>query len=169
MDMALTSRAGVDSITSRGVSSGVPSAMSTRQVARLPLASHGTAPLKAVVIDECALLRLGLTRMLESMPGVEQVDGADPDDLSMHGTTIREAGLLVFGMPQDVTSGWRLLRKLRGMLPAQRVLLLSDNMWLHMPPPEMGYGICCCLPKTAALVTLEAAISSMLEAEVLAA
>ncbi|MCY0858195.1 DNA-binding response regulator [Cupriavidus sp. D39] len=169
MDVALTSRAGVDSIIPRGLSSGLPAAMSPRPLARLPHAGRGPARLKAVVIDECALLRLGLTRMLESMPGVEQVDGADPDDLSMHGTTIREAGLLVFGMPQDVTSGWRLLRKLRGMLPAQRVLLLSDNMWLHMPPPEMGYGICCCLPKTAALVTLEAAISSMLEAEVLAA
>ncbi|MDF3837887.1 DNA-binding response regulator [Cupriavidus basilensis] len=162
MDVAFSSRAGVESLIPRGLSS-------ERPAAGFAPAARPAAALRAVVVDESALLRLGLTRMLESMPGVARVDGVDPDELSVHSSIIREAGLLVFGMPHDVTSGWRLLRKLRGMLPAQRVLLLSDNMWLHMPAPEMGYGICCCLPKTAALVTLEAAIGSMLEAEVLAA
>ncbi|WP_454720552.1 MULTISPECIES: DNA-binding response regulator [Cupriavidus] len=169
MDMALTARANVDSIIPRGLSSVRPSGLSQWQGVRPQMDGRDAAPVRAVVIDECALLRLGLSRMLEAMPGVARVESVDPDELPGYAGAIREAELLVFGMPQDVTSGWRMLRKLRSMLPTQRVLLLSDNMWLHMPPPEMGYGICCCLPKTAALVTLEAAIASMLEAQVLAA
>ena len=63
MDMALTARANVDSIIPRGLASARPQ----WQGVRPQRAAHDAAPVRAVVIDECALLRLGLSRMLEAI------------------------------------------------------------------------------------------------------
>lgn len=114
--------------------------------------------MNALLIESHPLLRLGLHQMLERIEGIDQVIAVDPADVSLLDGTDGDTDLMVFGMPQDPEAGWQLLTQVRRVLNAQRVLLLSDTVPLQVPAAAMAQGVCGCLPKTASLAVLEAAI-----------
>ena len=114
--------------------------------------------MNALLIESHPLLRLGLHQMLERIEGIDQVIAIDPADVSLLDGTDGDTDLMVFGMPQDVDAGWQLLTQVRRVLNAQRVLLLSDMVPLQVPAAAMAQGVCGCLPKSASLAVLEAAI-----------
>ncbi len=68
------------------------------------------------------------------------------------------ADLLVFGMPADPHIGWAQLQVARELLSPQRILILADQLPLHMPDADSARGVCGCLPKSASLAVIEAAI-----------
>ncbi|WP_213540014.1 hypothetical protein, partial [Klebsiella pneumoniae] len=109
-------------------------------------------------IESHPLLRLGLHQMLERIEGIDQVIAIDPADVSLLDGADGDTDLMVFGMPPDPEAGWQLLSQVRRILNAQRVLLLSDTVPLQVPAAAMAQGVCGCLPKTASLAVLEAAI-----------
>jgi DNA-binding NarL/FixJ family response regulator len=114
--------------------------------------------MNALLIESHPLLRLGLYRMLERIDGIDQVITVDPADISLLDGAYGDTDLMVFGMPPDIEAGWQLLGDVRRLLNAQRVLLLSDTIPLQVPTTVMAQGVCGCLPKTASLAVLEAAI-----------
>ncbi|MBY4896854.1 response regulator transcription factor [Cupriavidus sp. AU9028] len=114
--------------------------------------------MNALLIEAHPLLRLGLHQMLERIEGIDHVIAIDPADVSLLDGTDNDTDLMVFGMPQDADAGWTLLTQVRRVLNAQRVLLLSDTVPLQVPAAAMAQGVCGCLPKSASLAVLEAAI-----------
>lgn len=114
--------------------------------------------MNALLIESHPLLRLGLHQMLERIDGIDQVIAIDPADVTLLDGTDGDTDLMVFGMPQDVDAGWQLLTQVRRVLNAHRVLLLSDTVPLQVPAAAMAQGVCGCLPKSASLAVLEAAI-----------
>ncbi|MGY8526765.1 response regulator transcription factor [Paracidovorax citrulli] len=114
--------------------------------------------MNALLIEAHPLLRLGLHQMLERIEGIDHVIAIDPADVSLLDGTDNDTDLMVFGMPQDAEAGWTLLAQVRRVLNAQRVLLLSDTVPLQVPAAAMAQGVCGCLPKSASLAVLEAAI-----------
>ncbi len=81
-----------------------------------------------------------------------------PADIGKLDTPHRNADLLVFGMPADEFAGWTQLELARERLAPQRILVLSDQLPLHAPTADAARGICGCLPKSASLAVIEAAI-----------
>lgn len=114
--------------------------------------------MNALLIEEHPLLRLGLLQMLETIQESGHVLALAPADINRLETPHRNADLLVFGMPADQTAGWEQLEQARERLAPQRILVLADALPLHVPSPDAARGICGCLPKSASLAVIEAAI-----------
>ena len=114
--------------------------------------------MNALLIEEHPLLRLGLLQMLETIQDSGHVLALAPADLGRLEIPHRNADLLVFGMPADELAGWTQLELARERLAPQRILVLSDLLPLHAPSADAARGICGCLPKSASLAVIEAAI-----------
>ncbi|WP_454737066.1 response regulator transcription factor [Cupriavidus necator] len=114
--------------------------------------------MNALLIEEHPLLRLGLLQMLENIEESAQIAAIAPADIARLETRHHHADLLVFGMPADTGSGWDQLELARETLSPQRILILADVLPLHVPDPDSARGICGCLPKSASLAVIEAAI-----------
>ena len=114
--------------------------------------------MNALLIEEHPLLRLGLLQMLENIEESAQIAAIAPADIARLETRHHHADLLVFGMPADTGSGWDQLELAREALSPQRILILADVLPLHVPDPDSARGICGCLPKSASLAVIEAAI-----------
>ncbi|NUT13566.1 MAG: response regulator transcription factor [Cupriavidus sp.] len=114
--------------------------------------------MNALLIEEHPLLRLGLLQMLENIQESAQVAAIAPADIARLDARHQNADLLVFGMPADPAPGWVLLEQARQTLAPQRILILADTLPLHVPTADSARGICGCLPKSASLAVIEAAI-----------
>ncbi|WP_354686953.1 LuxR C-terminal-related transcriptional regulator [Cupriavidus necator] len=114
--------------------------------------------MNALLIEEHPLLRLGLLQMLENIHESAQVAAIAPADIARLDTRHHNADLLVFGMPADTAPGWEQLERAREALSPQRILILADVLPLHVPNPDSARGVCGCLPKSASLAVIEAAI-----------
>jgi len=114
--------------------------------------------MNALLIEEHPLLRLGLLQMLETIQESGHVLALAPADINRLEIPHRNADLLVFGMPADQATGWEQLEQARERLAPQRILVLADSLPLHVPSPDAARGICGCLPKSASLAVIEAAI-----------
>ncbi len=114
--------------------------------------------MNALLIEEHPLLRLGLLQMLENIQDSGHVAALAPDEVGRHDDVPHNADLLVFGMPADPHIGWAQLQVARELLSPQRILILADQLPLHMPDADSARGVCGCLPKSASLAVIEAAI-----------
>ncbi|MGO4306580.1 response regulator transcription factor [Cupriavidus sp. RAF12] len=114
--------------------------------------------MNALLIEEHPLLRLGLLQMLETIQDSGHVLALAPADIGRLESPHRNADLLVFGMPPDEAAGWEQLELARERLAPQRILVLADMLPLHAPSVDAARGICGCLPKSASLAVIEAAI-----------
>ncbi|MCO5397501.1 helix-turn-helix transcriptional regulator [Ralstonia soli] len=114
--------------------------------------------MNALLIEEHPLLRLGLLQMLQTIEEFEYVLAMSPAEVARLEVPHRNAELLVFGMPADTASGWAQLEQAREHLAPQRILMLADTLPVHVPSPDAARGICGCLPLSASLAVIEAAI-----------
>ncbi|MFC4523489.1 helix-turn-helix transcriptional regulator [Cupriavidus pinatubonensis] len=114
--------------------------------------------MNALLIEEHPLLRLGLLQMLENIQDSGHVAALAPDELGRNDNVPHNADLLVFGMPADTRIGWAQLQVARELLSPQRILILADQLPLHMPDADSARSVCGCLPKSASLAVIEAAI-----------
>ncbi|MFJ4293997.1 DNA-binding response regulator [Cupriavidus sp. NPDC089707] len=115
----------------------------------------------AVVIDDMPVYRHGVMHLLGGMPGVGSVELVEPQALGTRSTRLPSPALLVFGMPQELAQGWHLLRQASLVLKPRRLLLVTENMWLRLPPGLDG-RFARCLPRSASLVTVEQEIRALL-------
>lgn len=117
--------------------------------------------MSTIVIESHPLVRLGMQRLLERMPGVGPVRSLEPTAI-LGLDDSQEDGLVIFGMSEDAADNWYLLRRLHQAMPNARILLLSDNMWLHVPSSLQLCGVTEHLPKSASIERMEAVILQML-------
>ena len=116
----------------------------------------------AVVIDDMPLYRHGVVRLLGEMPGIGRVEPVETDALAERHARLPAPDLLVFGMPPDLAHGWHLLRQACVMLKPRRLLLVSDNMWLRLPP-GLDARFARALSRSASLATIERDVRVLLD------
>ena len=114
--------------------------------------------MNALLIEEHPLLRLGLYQMLGSIQCCDQAFALSPAEMAPYESYRGNIDLMIFGMTGDTAHGWRQLDQARELFAPVRILMLADALPLHAPSAESAAGICGCLPKTASLAVLEAAI-----------
>lgn len=117
--------------------------------------------MSAIVIESHPLVRLGMQRMLERMPGIGSVSSLDPAAVPGLAESMDDA-LILFGMSEDAADNWYLLRRLHQAMPHARILLLSDNMWLRVPSSLQRCGVVDHLPKAVSIERLEASVRNVL-------
>ena len=115
----------------------------------------------ALVIEDQPLVRLGMQRLLERMPGIGAVRAMDPAGIMALEPGL-ETSIVVYGMSGDASDNWYLLRRLHQTLPHARILLLSDNMWLRVPASLETCGVVEHLPKSASIERMESVVLQML-------
>ncbi len=66
-----------------------------------------------------------------------------------------ERVLVVYGMSSEASDNWGLLRRsCIAVMPQARILLLSDNIWLHVPASLQVCGVMAQAPKSASIERL---------------
>ncbi|HBD32949.1 MAG TPA: DNA-binding response regulator [Cupriavidus sp.] len=115
----------------------------------------------AIVIESHPLTRLGMQRLLERMPGIGPVESIDPEGILLFAHSLEDV-LGICGMTVDAFDNWYLLRRLHQALPNARILLLSDNMWMHVPSSLRACGVQEHLPKSASIERMETVLVRML-------
>ncbi|CAJ95073.1 conserved hypothetical protein [Cupriavidus necator H16] len=116
----------------------------------------------AVVIDDMPVYRHGVMRLLGEMPGIGRVELVETDALAARNARLPAPALLVFGMPPDLADGWHLLRLASLALKPRRLLLVSDNMWLRLPP-GLDSRFARSLSRSASLATVERDVRALLD------
>ncbi len=116
----------------------------------------------AVVIDDMPVYRTGVIDLLGEMPGIGRVELVEPDALAARNAHLTAPALLVFGMPPELAEGWQLLRLASLALKPRRLLLVSDNMWLRLPPGLDG-RFARCLSRSASLAMIEQEVRALLD------
>jgi hypothetical protein len=116
---------------------------------------------QAVVIDDMPAYRLGVMRLLGDMPGIGRVEMVETNALGARHVRLPEPALLVFGMPADLADGWNLLRLASLALRPRRLLLISDNMWLRLPP-GLDARFARTLSRSASLPAIERDVRALL-------
>lgn len=116
----------------------------------------------AVVIDDMPMYRHGVMRLLGEMPGVSRVEAVETDAVAARTLRLPAPALLVFGMPSDLADGWNQLRLASLMLRPRRLLLISDNMWLRLPP-GLDARFARTLCRSASLPTIERDVRALLD------
>lgn len=118
--------------------------------------------MNALLIEEHPLIRLGLFQMLENIHGAGHVTTLAPADMPLASGRHRHAALLVFGMPTDAAVGWQQLDEAHTLLAPQRILVFADTLLPQLQRLPTAYSarchICGCLPKSASLAAIEAAL-----------
>lgn len=117
--------------------------------------------MNALVVEDQPLVRLGMQRLLERMPGIGAVRAVDPAGILALDSG-QETSIAVYGMSGATSDNWYLLRRLHETLPQARILLLSDNMWLRVPAALEACGVVEHLPKSASVERMEAVVLQML-------
>ena len=115
----------------------------------------------AIVIESHPLTRLGMQRLLERMPGIGPVESIDSEGILLFAHSLEDV-LVIYGMTVDAFDNWYLLRRLHQALPNARILLLSDNMWMHVPSSLRACGVQEHLPKSASIERMETVLVRML-------
>ncbi|MDQ0141252.1 DNA-binding response regulator [Cupriavidus necator] len=116
----------------------------------------------AVVIDDMPIYRHGVMRLLGEIPGISRVEPVETEVLAARNRRLPAPALLVFGMPSDLADGWNQLRQASLVLRPRRLLLISDNMWLRMPPgldPRFARSLC----RSASVATIERDVRALLD------
>ncbi|MGK0569483.1 response regulator transcription factor [Bordetella bronchiseptica] len=114
---------------------------------------------KMVLIEAHPLSRLGLWQILSELDDIWEIQGMGVADLSKADATQSEADLLIYGLPTDPDLAVGALSEIQSVLSPKRILLLSDIMPLPIPMQALPVNaVCGCLPKTAPVEVLEAAI-----------
>lgn len=116
----------------------------------------------AVVIDDMPMYRHGITRLLGEMPGIGRVEPVETDALAARNLRLPAPALLVFGMPADLAQGWNQLRLASLVLRPRRLLLISDNMWLRLPP-GLDARFARTLCRSASVATIERDVRALLD------
>jgi DNA-binding NarL/FixJ family response regulator len=117
--------------------------------------------MRAIIIDSQPLVRIGILRMLEHLPDIGPVLSIDPEAVGTLAVA-DERVLVVYGMSSESTDNWALLRRLHRRMPQARILLLSDNIWLHVPSSLQVCRVMAHAPKSASIERLEASIRHLL-------
>lgn len=116
----------------------------------------------AVVIDDMPIYRHGVMRLLGEMPGIGRVEPVEIEALATRNLRLPAPALLVFGMPPDLAAGWNQLRLASLVLRPRRLLLVSENMWLRLPPgldPRYARTLC----RSASVATIEREVRALLD------
>ncbi|SPA33013.1 hypothetical protein CBM2637_B130271 [Cupriavidus taiwanensis] len=116
----------------------------------------------AVVIDDMPMYRHGIARLLGEMPGIGRVEPVETEALAARNPRLPAPALLVFGMPPELAEGWNQLRLASLVLRPRRLLLISDNMWLRLPPgldARFARALC----RSASLATIERDVRALLD------
>ncbi|SOZ09642.1 hypothetical protein [Cupriavidus taiwanensis] len=116
----------------------------------------------AVVIDDMPMYRHGVSRLLGEIPGIGQVEALETDALAARNLRLPAPALLVFGMPPDLAAGWNQLRLASLVLRPRRLLLISENMWLRMPP-GLDARFARTLCRSASLAAIERDVRALLD------
>ncbi|WP_427307415.1 DNA-binding response regulator [Cupriavidus sp. H39] len=116
----------------------------------------------AVVIDDMPIYRHGVMRLLSEMPGISRVEPVETEALAARNLRLPAPALLVFGMPLDLADGWNQLRLASLVLRPRRLLLISDNMWLRLPP-GLDPRYARTLSRSASVATIERDVRALLD------
>ena len=113
---------------------------------------------KMVLIEAHPLLRLGLWQILSELDDIWEIQEWGGGSVQADATQ-SEADLLIYGLPTDPDLAVGALSEIQSVLSPKRILLLSDIVPLPIPMQALPVNaVCGCLPKTAPVEVLEAAI-----------
>lgn len=116
----------------------------------------------AALIDHHPLLRLGLGRILSRVPGIREVHGYAPDQVSLadsRGEDMLPVQILLFGESGDAYYDQALLRRAVEWLRPRQILVLTEGECDSALAHERIHG---CVRKTASPELIESAVRLVL-------
>ena len=124
------------------------------------LVGGGAAP--AGLTAPWPMSRPGCARRLGVRRGLGRVEPVETEALAARNLRLPAPALLVFGMPPELAEGWNQLRLASLVLRPRRLLLISDNMWLRLPP-GLDARFARTLCRSASLATIERDVRALLD------
>jgi DNA-binding NarL/FixJ family response regulator len=127
--------------------------------------SGGLAPIKILLADDHTLVRAGIRRLVENLPGVEVVGEASDglEALAMAAARTPDMVLLDIGMPG--LSGFEVAQKLSALIPSPRVVILSVHDSEEYVVKALRAGCAGYLLKDSAVSELEVAVRAVARGE----
>jgi len=118
----------------------------------------GQGTVNALLIEDNALLRLGLLHILGNIEGVGGVICVAPAELAMLRGPVGDIALVILGVPAEAERQRWLLETACELLSPQCLLLFADSMQPGILPAGLARGSCTWLPRSASLGAIEAVI-----------
>ena len=122
-------------------------------------------PVRVLLADDHILVRAGLRKLLESIPGIEVVGEADNGLMLLALATQLAPHLVLMDIAMPGLNGLEATARLVKAMPETRVLMLSMHQNEEYVRQALRHGACAYLLKDAAPAELDLAIKAVLRGE----
>ncbi|WED42208.1 two-component system response regulator LetA [Legionella cardiaca] len=121
--------------------------------------------IKVLIVDDHALVRMGIRRLLEDLPDVEVVADAESGELALALVKSHKPDVVLLDMKMPGIDGWEVTRRLKKSNPQVKVIAVTAMCTEPMPTRVLQLGAMGYLTKESGAEEMAAAIRKVARGE----
>lgn len=121
--------------------------------------------IKVLIVDDHALVRMGIRRLLEDMPDVEVVADAESGEQALTLVKSHKPDVVLLDMKMPGIDGWEVTRRLKKTNPLVKVIAVTAVCAEPMPTRVLQLGAMGYLTKESGAEEMAAAIRKVARGE----
>lgn len=121
--------------------------------------------IKILIVDDHALVRMGIRRLLDDLPDMEVVAEADSGELALTLVKVHHPDLMLLDMKMPGMDGWEVTRRLKKTNPEIKIIVLSALSTEPFPARVLQLGAMGYLTKESSMDEMVLAIRKVFQGE----
>ena len=121
--------------------------------------------IKILIVDDHALVRMGIRRLLDDLPDMEVVAEADSGELALTLVKVHHPDLVILDMKMPGMDGWEVTRRLKKTNPEIKIMVLSALSTEPFPARVLQLGAMGYLTKESSMDEMVLAIRKVFQGE----
>ena len=121
--------------------------------------------IRVLIVDDHALVRMGIRRLLEDLPDMEVVAEAENGEMALAMVKLHQPEVVLLDMKMPGIDGWEVTRRLKKTSPHVKVIAVTALSTEPLPSRVLQLGAMGYLTKESGLEEMAAAIRKVVKGE----
>jgi two-component system invasion response regulator UvrY len=121
--------------------------------------------IKVLVVDDHALVRMGIRRLLDDVPDIDIVGEAESGDLALTVVKVLQPDVILLDMKMPGMDGWEVTRRLKKTNPEIKIIVLTSVNSDPFPGRLLQLGAMGYLTKESGMDEMVVAIRKVMQGE----
>ena len=121
--------------------------------------------IRVLIVDDHALVRMGIRRLLEDLPDMEVVAEAENGEMALAMVKLHQPEVVLLDMKMPGIDGWEVTRRLKKTSPHVKVIAVTALSTEPLPSRVLQLGAMGYLTKESGLEEMAAAIRKVVQGE----
>ena len=121
--------------------------------------------IKVLVVDDHALVRMGIRRLLDDLPDIELVAEAESGELALTAVKLLQPDVVLLDMKMPGMDGWEVTRRLKKTNPDIKIIVLTSITTDPFPARLLQLGAMGYLTKESGMEEMVLAIRKVMQGQ----